>query len=149
MISTRTSQLIVTSAHYTVIAKALDCEEYLVTNLLKIPWPLSLYEGVLFEKSQLRKVSWRRIFCTHMSGWDQGRNQLFISGGQFSWTFIRWRHRAYSTVIQLFRKWSQICSFRNISENDNLLVFIRPVTRGPKPTLKIVSPRWKNVLDIV
>jgi len=32
---TSISQLIVTSAHYTVIAKALDCEEYLVTNLLK------------------------------------------------------------------------------------------------------------------
>jgi len=24
--------------------------------------------------------------------------------GQFSWNFIRWRHRAYSTVVQLFRK---------------------------------------------
>jgi len=25
----------------------------------------------------------------------QGRNQLFISGwGQFSWNFMRWRHRA-------------------------------------------------------
>jgi len=31
---TNTSQLIFTSAHYTAIAKALDCEEYLVTNLL-------------------------------------------------------------------------------------------------------------------
>jgi len=29
-------------------------------------------------------------------------------GGQFLWTFIRWRHRVYSTVIQLFRKRSQI-----------------------------------------
>ena len=39
-------------------------------------------------------------------------------------TFIRWRHRAYSSMVQLFRKrsHSQICSFRNISENDNLLV---------------------------
>ena len=36
-ITTRTSQLIVTSAHYTVIAKASDCEEFLVTNLLKRP----------------------------------------------------------------------------------------------------------------
>jgi len=25
-----------------LIAKALDCEEYLVTNLLKWPWSLSL-----------------------------------------------------------------------------------------------------------
>ena len=29
-------------------------------------------------------------------------------GGQFSWIFIRWRHRAYSTVVQLFRKRSHI-----------------------------------------
>ena len=73
----------------------------------------------------------------------------FPWGGKFSWTFIRWRHRSYSTVVQLFRKRSQICSFRNISENDNLLVLIRPVTRGAKPTLKNFSPRWKNVLDIL
>jgi len=32
----------------------------------------------------------------------------FGRGGQFSWTFIWWRHRAYSTVVQLFRKWSKI-----------------------------------------
>jgi len=70
---------------------------------------------------------WKRFY------WIQGCNQLFISGGQFSWTFIRWRHRAYSTVVQLFRKQSQICSFRNISENENLLVLIRPVTRGQSP----------------
>jgi len=48
-----------------------------------------------------------------------------------------------------FRKRSQICSFRNISENENLLVLIRPVTRGAKPTLKFFSPPWKNVLDVV
>jgi len=33
-IMTSTSQLTVTSAHYTAIAKALDCKEYLVTILL-------------------------------------------------------------------------------------------------------------------
>ena len=38
----------------------------------------------------------------------QGRNQLFISGGKFSINFIRWRHHAFSTVVQLFRKRSQI-----------------------------------------
>jgi len=38
----------------------------------------------------------------------QGRNQLFISGGQFSLNFIWWCHRAYATVVQLFRKQSQI-----------------------------------------
>jgi len=62
-IATRTSQPIVTSAHYTVLVKASDCAEYLVTNWLKIPWPLSLRACVLFEKSQLRKILWRRIFC--------------------------------------------------------------------------------------
>jgi len=49
-ITTSTSQLIVTSAHYTVIAKALDCEEYLVTNLLKWSWSLWLCQCMLFEK---------------------------------------------------------------------------------------------------
>jgi len=29
-------------------------------------------------------------------------------GGAYSWTFIRWRHRAYSSVVQLFRRRSQI-----------------------------------------
>ena len=80
---------------------------------------------------------------------DRGAWELHFGGKQFSWTFIRWRYRAYSTVAQLFRKRSQACSFRNISENDNLLVLIRPVTRVAKPTLKICSPHWKNVLDIV
>jgi len=29
---------------------------------------------------------------------------LHFGGGQFTWNFIRWRHRAYSTVVQIFRK---------------------------------------------
>jgi len=32
----------------------------------------------------------------------------FGGGGQFSWTFIRWRYRAYSSVEQLFRKRSDV-----------------------------------------
>ena len=48
---TSTSQIIVTSAHYTVIAKVLDCEGYLVMDLLKWPWSLSLCQCVLFEKT--------------------------------------------------------------------------------------------------
>jgi len=36
--------------------------------------------------------------------WHQGCNQLFILGEKFSWKFIRWRHRVYSTVVQRFRK---------------------------------------------
>ena len=41
------------------------------------------------------------------------------------------------------------CYFRNISENENLLVLIKPVARGAKSTLRFLSPPWKNVLDIV
>ena len=32
----------------------------------------------------------------------------FRGGGQFSLNFIRWRHRAFSIAVQLFRKRSQI-----------------------------------------
>jgi len=46
---------------------------------------------------------------------------LHFGGRQISRTFIRCRHCAYSTMVQLFRKRSQICSFRSISENENLL----------------------------
>jgi len=38
----------------------------------------------------------------------RGATSTSISGGQFSWNFIRWRNRAYSTVVQLFRKRSQV-----------------------------------------
>ena len=48
-----------------------------------------------------------------------------------------------------FRKRSQICSSRNISENENLLVLIMPLTKGGEAHSKIFSPLWKNVLDIV
>jgi len=98
---------------------------------------------VVVCESHVRARMWvavgrlRQLWERHKDIGAQGRNQLFISGGgQFSWTFIRWRHRACSSVVQLFRKRSQICSFRNISENDNLLVLIRPVTTVAKPTLK-------------
>jgi len=43
------------SAHYTLIAKALDCEEYLQTNLLKWPWSLSLCQCAFFEKKSATK----------------------------------------------------------------------------------------------
>jgi len=120
--------------------------------------------GLGIEHFEVRKLQWSfrcslRKFLWQRSGlhvWTkslphmlqcrlQGRNQLFISGGQFSWTSIRWRHRVYSTVVQLFRKRSQICSFRYISENENLLVLIMPVTRGAKPTLTFFAPLEKCV----
>jgi len=37
----------------------------------------------------------------------RGATSSSFRGWQFSWTFFRWRHRAYSTVVQLFRKQSQ------------------------------------------
>jgi len=33
---------------------------------------------------------------------------FLLRGGQFSRNFIRWRHRACSTVVEIFRKRSQI-----------------------------------------
>jgi len=48
-------------------------------------------------------------FCRESCSSGQRHNQLFISGGgQFLWDFIWWRHRAYSTVVHLFRKRSHI-----------------------------------------
>jgi len=45
----------------------------------------------------------------------QRRNQLFISGGgQFSWNFIRWRHRSHSTVVQLGTTFPQTVTCNNI-----------------------------------
>jgi len=62
----------------------------------------------------------------------QGRNSSSFRGVIFmnfhSMTSSNYVIDAYSTVVQLFRKRSQICSFRYISENENLLVLIRPVT---------------------
>ena len=72
-IRTSTSQLIVTSAHYTVIAKASDCEEILVANLLKWPWCLSLCECVLFEKNQLQKS----FFAPHFL---RAKSLIIVSG---------------------------------------------------------------------
>jgi len=42
------------------------------------------------------------------STWAGAQPALHFGGGQFSWNFIRWRHRAYSTMVQIFRKRSQI-----------------------------------------
>ena len=58
-----------------------------------------------------------------LSGYSlhQGRNQLFISGGgAIFMKFIRWCHRAYSTVVQLFRKRSHI-----------IIMYFCPQTRSP------------------
>jgi len=61
------------------------------------------------EKSRFRYVNFIHIKRDTESYTDmQGRNQLFISGGKFSQNFIRWRHRTYPTVLQLFRKRSHM-----------------------------------------
>ena len=54
MIAASTSQLIVTSAHYTAIAKAL-VRRILNNELIEVTLVSSLCQCVLFEKSQLQK----------------------------------------------------------------------------------------------
>jgi len=50
----------------------------------------------------------------------RGATSSSFRGGQFSWNSIRWRHRAYSTVVQLFRKRSHI-----------ITMYYCPQTRSP------------------
>jgi len=86
MITTSTSQLIVSSGHYTTIAKALDCEEHLVTNLSKWPWSLPLCQCVLSGKKTVTK-SFMTPNCLHakslmiVSRSVQGRIQPLRLGG--------------------------------------------------------------------
>ena len=56
-ITTSTSQLVVTSVHYTVTANASDCDEYLVMNLLRWPCDLCHFINVCF----LKKVSYEKF----------------------------------------------------------------------------------------
>ena len=51
----------------------------------------------------------------------RGATSSSFRGGQFSWNFIWWRHRAYSTVVQLFRKRSHI-----------IIMYFCPQTRSPQ-----------------
>jgi len=60
-ITTSTSQQIVMSAHYTVIAKASDYEEFLVTNLSKWPRSLSLCQCVPEVYNIIRKYDKENI----------------------------------------------------------------------------------------
>ena len=94
----------------------------------------------------MRRLPVKQMFRTWMKTLlhcGQGRNQLFISGGQFSWTFIRWRHRVYWTVIQLFRKRSQIKFSSQHFRKWELFSFIQVSNYGGakgKRPLKICSP---------
>jgi len=42
--------------------------------------------------------------CKNLTHTNRGATSSSFQEGQFSWNFIRWRHRAYSTVVQFFRK---------------------------------------------
>ena len=60
----------------------------------------------------------------------QGRNQLFISG---LGNFMNFQSMTSSCLFNRGTTSSQTvtdCYFRNISENENLLVLIKPVARG-------------------
>jgi len=84
-----------------------------------------------FWLSQCDFRSCKRLSCsilstTHSSEdyqiWkvNRGATSSSFRGGQFSWNFIRWRHRDYSTVVQLFRKRSHI-----------IIMCFCPQTRSP------------------
>ena len=52
---------------------------------------------------------WTSLFWTNTCCFNPGgQPALHFGGGQFSWNFIRWRQRAYSTMVQLFPKRSHI-----------------------------------------
>jgi len=51
----------------------------------------------------------------------RGATRPSFRGEQFSWNFIRWRHRAYSTMVQIFRKRSHI-----------IIMYFCPQTRSPQ-----------------
>jgi len=59
MITTSISHIIVTSAHYTAIPKALDCEEYLVMR----NWPWSLSLCAFWKKSTMKSFMTQHIFA--------------------------------------------------------------------------------------
>ena len=71
--------------------------------------------------------------CCQWSSWVHSRsvNSSSFRGGQFSWNFIRWRHRAYSTVVQLFRKRSHI-----------IVMYYCSQTRSPQYKHALSAQRW-------
>ena len=76
------------------------------------------------------RFCWRVTWNCKSNSMKQGRNPLFISeGGEFSWTFIRWRHRAHSTVIQLLRERSQIKFFSQHFRKWELFTFDQDADR--------------------
>jgi len=76
------------------------------------------------------KMAWIKWHSGVLGPSHLGRNHFYCKAGaqpalhfgrgQFSWNFIWWRHRAYSTVVQLFRKRSHI-----------IIMYFFPQTRSP------------------
>jgi len=64
------------------------------------------------DLKQLKKTFFFVYQCYTSIWWTSAQPRSSTSssfrGEQFSWNFIRWRHRACSTVVQLFCKRSQI-----------------------------------------
>jgi len=56
---------------------------------------------------------------------------LHFGVGRFSGNFIRWRHRAYSTVVQIFHKWSHV-----------IILYFCPQTRSPYYKHTHSARRW-------
>ena len=54
-------------------------------------------------------------------GSGRGATSSSFRGAEFSWNFIRWRHRFYSTVVQRFHKRSHIL----------IIMYFYPQTRSP------------------
>ena len=67
------------------------------------------------EKTSLTWIHESGLKWTHLNStslkWMPGATSSSFREGQFSRSFIRWRHRAYSTVVQLCRKRLQIVIF--------------------------------------
>ena len=86
--------------------------------------PISLFPGLLLQRSK-----W--------SYWCAGAQPaLHFGGGKFSRNVIRWRHRAYSTVVQLFRKRSHI-----------IIMYFYPQTRSPQYKDKHSAQCWSIKTD--
>jgi len=66
-------------------------------------WPRNSLRG--FTNALV--VSWmscyRSLWVQLGNSMGRGATSSSFRGRQFSWNFIAWRHRAYSTVLQLFR----------------------------------------------
>jgi len=69
----------------------------------------------------------------------RGATSSSFRGMQFSWNFIRRRHRAYSTVVQRFRKPSQIKFSSQHFQNWELFSFNQDADRTMKRESKLIA----------